>query len=358
MADQLAPVLWRAVDSNGDPVASAEANWYESGTSTPLTVYQEDALSTPHASPQVADSSGIFDQVFVTAGTAAKVVVTRPSGGATLYTIDPVPLTSTGGVAASTISFSPVTGNSATDTQAAIESNTGKLNNRGALPTSTGSGGAFVVASVTAITAYASGLEYEFRANHASVGSGTDTLNVDSVGATVIKKLDSSNAKTDLAASDIAIGSVVRVKHDGTHWIIVSPVPGTSSVPGVVEFLDEDDMASDSATAAPSQQSVKAYVYGSGVGGSGQTWQDVSGSRVASTSYQNTTGQPIQVSITGRASSSAKNFEVSADNSTWVTVGRLDQTDVTSDVYVVVPDTWYYRINGAMAVIYHWAELR
>ncbi len=91
MADQLAPVLWRAIDANGNAVASAEANWYETGTTTPLTVYSDAGLTTPHASPQVADSEGIFSQVFIAEGTAAKVVVTQPSGGATLYTIDPVP---------------------------------------------------------------------------------------------------------------------------------------------------------------------------------------------------------------------------------------------------------------------------
>jgi hypothetical protein len=68
---------------------------------------------------------------------------------------------------------------------------------------------------------------------------------------------------------------------------------GTTSVTAI---LDEDDMTSDSATAVPTQQSVKAYVDDS-VFGAGQTWQNMSGSRTAGTTYTNTTGRTIFVSV-------------------------------------------------------------
>ena len=44
------------------------------------------------------------------------------------------------------------------------------------------------------------------------------------------------------------------------NWYISSVEPETPEVPDTLELLDEDDFASDSATAVPSQQSVKAYV--------------------------------------------------------------------------------------------------
>jgi len=123
----------------------------------------------------------------------------------------------------------------------------------------------------------------------------------------------------------------------------------------ITDFLDEDDMASDSATAIPSQQSTKAYVDGNTIG-IGQTWQDVSGSRSLGTTYQNTTGRPIAVNVVTAGNSSNENFEVSKDNSTWVVISTGHFND-TRHYHggVIVPDGNYYRVFGGK--IYSWAEL-
>ena len=76
--------------------------------------------------------------------------------------------------------------------------------------------------------------------------------------------------------------------------------------------------------------------------GLGQTWQDVSGSRAVSTSYQNTTGKPIYVAL--GASTGTRPVEVSSDISTWVQIGQTGNG--TSNSFVV-PNNYYYRINGA-----------
>ena len=119
--------------------------------------------------------------------------------------------------------------------------------------------------------------------------------------------------------------------------------------------LDQDDFATNSETKPPSQQSVKAYAdnISTKAIGKSQTWQNVAGSRVANTSYQNTTGKPIQVSLIG---SSGANIQVSSDNSTWVTIGKLgtpgvEQTGVTA----IIPDNYHYKTTGAFNI---WAELR
>lgn len=123
-----------------------------------------------------------------------------------------------------------------------------------------------------------------------------------------------------------------------------------------LDFLDQDDMSSDSATALPSQQSVKAYVDSSAIG-VGQTWTDVSGSRTAGTSYQNTTGRPIMVAIADARSNEA--VQVSDDNSTWLTVGHLGNSGtVAVGATFIVPDDHYYRVNGSAGGISSWAELR
>ena len=44
--------------------------------------------------------------------------------------------------------------------------------------------------------------------------------------------------------------------------------------------------------------------------GQGQTWQDVTGSRVTGTTYTNTTGKPIQVSIVLKASTGGSRTDI------------------------------------------------
>ena len=96
------PVL--AVDANGLPVAAATAEFFESGTTTPITVYADAGESSAHPSPLVADGNGFFPAVFKS-GSAVKVVVKTPLG-ATLYTFDPAVKVAASGSAASAVSVS------------------------------------------------------------------------------------------------------------------------------------------------------------------------------------------------------------------------------------------------------------
>ena len=92
--------------------------------------------------------------------------------------------------------------------------------------------------------------------------------------------------------------------------------------------------------------------------GVAQTWQDMSGSRVVGTSYQNTTGRPIMVSIC-TYSTARTNFQVSTNNSTWISVGALAGYGNLGDEkssQVIVPDDHYYKATGGSLRI--WAELR
>lgn len=105
-----------------------------------------------------------------------------------------------------------------------------------------------------------------------------------------------------------------------------------------------------------------------GLIGWGQTWTDVTASRAYSpSSYQNTTGRPICVSVrTGNNSAmvTAYSFQVSPDNSTWLTI--MEGNTSADDNYgmrgsVIVPDGVYYRLvrSGAnTAAITGWMELR
>lgn len=123
-------------------------------------------------------------------------------------------------------------------------------------------------------------------------------------------------------------------------------------------FLDEDNFASDSATAAPSQQSTKAYVDAalSHTLGVGQTWQDLTASRAVNTSYQNTTGKPIEVKISTSGTSGNNYLYVSVDGAAWLIVsGSGSASALISTNGAVVPNNHYYKYTGA---IDRWMELR
>lgn len=192
--------------SSGVIAGGAKAYFYETGTTTPVTVYSDAALTTPHADPLVANSAGEFAQVFYGGGTALKAVI-KTSAGTTIATIDPVPLVTSTGSAANAISFSPVAGNSATEVQTAIENLTTTANGLGTMSTQNG--------------------------NAVAITGGT--MDGASVGAT-----------TPGAGAFTTLGATGAVTLGATAWASL--------------FLDEDDMASDSATKAPSQQSTKAHV--------------------------------------------------------------------------------------------------
>jgi hypothetical protein len=94
---QLLPVQLRATatDADGLPLPGAKIYTYETGTTTPLTVYQNAALSTPHANPIIAGSDGTYGPIYTTGVENVKIVITDALD-ATVDTIDPVPFGFTG----------------------------------------------------------------------------------------------------------------------------------------------------------------------------------------------------------------------------------------------------------------------
>ena len=111
----------RAVDGNGEPVPGALARFFVTGTSTPITVFQDAGQTTPHPSPLVANAAGVFPAVYRN-GATLKVEVRTP-GGVMLpgFPIDPAFAVDTTGVGASGVSFNPTAEVPVTNVQAAIE---------------------------------------------------------------------------------------------------------------------------------------------------------------------------------------------------------------------------------------------
>ncbi len=94
------------------------------------------------------------------------------------------------------------------------------------------------------------------------------------------------------------------------------------------------------------------------LGGLSQTWQDLTGSRNHSTTYQNTDTVAISVAIRGSATSGVQ-VQVSSDNFVLdsVPVGQFVNSGNTQSNTFIVPKNYYYRVNGTIT-INSWAELR
>lgn len=81
---------FQAEDANGLPYSGAKLYFYQSGTTTLITVYQDAAKATPHTNPVVADAAGTFAEIFVDTDPFKFLLTT--SAGVTLETADAIPL--------------------------------------------------------------------------------------------------------------------------------------------------------------------------------------------------------------------------------------------------------------------------
>ena len=108
-----------ALDTGTKSFAGAKAVFYNAGTTTPRTVYTDQAESVPAASPLVADAAGLWPEVFASGG-AVKVVVTY-ADDTTAYTLDPCLKVAASGAGAAGVSFAPTIDIPATNVQQAIE---------------------------------------------------------------------------------------------------------------------------------------------------------------------------------------------------------------------------------------------
>lgn len=89
MARYFTPPREQAVDANGAPLVGAKLYFYETGTSTPLAVYKDEALTTPHSvSSLTSDENGRWAAIY-TQASDYKVVLQNASGSE-IWSVDPV----------------------------------------------------------------------------------------------------------------------------------------------------------------------------------------------------------------------------------------------------------------------------
>jgi len=124
----------------------------------------------------------------------------------------------------------------------------------------------------------------------------------------------------------VGVASATTLNLDGTA--VTATATELNVLDGVTAFLDEDNMASNSATAIPSQQSVKAYVDSS-----------VSGVAVTfAVAADSGTTDLFQTGETLTFSGTADEIETAVTNNT-LTFGLPDTVNITTELYVPTIET-------------------
>lgn len=210
-------------------------------------------------------------------------------------------------------------------------------------------GGATVTASVT-----------ELNKLDGVTATTADINLLDGVTVTTaeLNKLDGVTATTaDINLLDGVTATTAELNYvDGVTSNIQTQLGAKADDTTQAEAVWEAGTSTTESIVSPAKvkAAIEALTPSGGSIGIGQSWSIVS--RLENTTYQNTTSLPIMVTITAQGGNNDGTVEVSSNNSTWVTVGKLNnfQTTTTS---IIVPVNYYYRAmnldgNGT------WAELR
>lgn len=93
--------------------------------------------------------------------------------------------------------------------------------------------------------------------------------------------------------------------------------------------------------------------------GVGQTWQNVTGSRVLGTTYTNSTGKPIMVSVS-YSCNTANTVQGLIISDATVYAGAVDVANTSGGFSLIVPNgaTYVTTTNIGVMTLVAWAELR
>lgn len=189
-------------DSSGGVGAGWKLTFSQTGTSSALDTYSDDALTTANANPVVADSGGRFGPIYLRDEDYRVILST--SADVQVYSED------------------NVRGQSANLIDDTIKSTLA----------STGSGNAYDLTANRVVTAYVNGQTFTFKSSFENTDSATLNITGGQSGASqlgdkTIKKYRDQN----LAAGDIESSQWVTVIYDGTNFQMVSPIGNQGDPP-------------------------------------------------------------------------------------------------------------------------------
>lgn len=181
--------------------------------------------------------------------------------------------------------------------------------------------------------------------------------------ATSAGNASTSEANAADSATDAANSAAAAALFDGANYI-----HKVNDVLGDVSNVDETGVGEDYVLRRSGSNWI-AVPYERPIG-YGQTWQNLTASRAQNTAYQNTTGQPIVVSIVAGPStdpSHSGTIRVSLDGVNWVDVTTRIGFSASETQYrhvgasdVIIPPGHYYQFfaNASSYVPDKWMELR
>jgi hypothetical protein len=230
----------------------------------------------------------------------------------------------------------------------------------------TRSSGKFTTLAANAATTLTSTLDVTgvatFAANSQFNGTGALKLPVGTTAqqptpATGMIRYNSTlnNFEGYYAASWVPIGGVAGGSNTQVQYNNAGALAGSSSFTFNGTTLATPTLALSNSTGitfsdASTQSSSVSVI---GIGGSAQTWQDVTSSRSINTNYTNTTGRPIMVAINFNTGTSG----IILVDGVFAGIGATTVGQATGGLNTIVPNGSVYRYNGLAAVL-QWSELR
>ena len=206
-----------AFDANGDPISGAKLEFFESGTTTPLDTFSDDALTVANTNPVIADSAGRFGDIFLQQ--ADYKVTLSDADDNVIWTSDPVRADSP----------------KSSDVREVLTTTVLDTSDDGKLVTADATSGAFIITLPAAATA---GNGYEVTVQ--KVDSSTNIVTVDANGAETI------NGISDLDLPDQYAAAIFRC--DGTEWFAYGITPTTATRildPGFITGLELTNNSGD-----------------------------------------------------------------------------------------------------------------
>lgn len=169
----------------------------------------------------------------------------------------------------------------------------------------------------------------------------TATLKATPLDADEFGFLSSSAAWSLVKMTGTNLKAWLKTYFDTVYAVLNSPAfTGTPTAPTAVAGTNTPQIATTAFVKAKSElDSI----------GVGQTWQDVSGSRVVGTTYTNSTGKPIQISVV----STANAWGVTINGASLIT-GGLYSSAIW--VHIIIPNGATYALSSG--TIGKWLELR
>jgi len=166
-----------------------------------------------------------------------------------------------------------------------------------------------------------------------------------------------SNASGKVAVSAVTSTEVGYL--DGVTSAIQTQINGKAANTTLAESVWETGTSTTETIVSPAK--VKAAIDANAGLGVNQTWQNMTSSRGYNATYQNTTGRPICVNVTGQpATGSTIILDVSSNSNMSSSIQLGGQKDVNgqTSISAIIPNNQYYELSANNASLVTWAELR